>query len=504
MLGTQYYNRMSEPTPLYSAAQTRQFEHLASAAGIAAGTLMARAGAAAFAVLRTRWPQARRIVVLCGVGNNAGDGFVLARLAQAAGCDVTVMQLGDASTLHGAALQALQDYRAAGGVSQDFSVADLATADVLVDALFGTGLSRDVGGAWRAAIEAINAAAKPVLALDLPSGLHADSGATLGVAVQAAATVSFLTHKPGLYTAAGLAHSGQVICADLDVPAALYADATPGALLIARDALAAWLPPRVRDAHKGQFGHVLVVGGEQGMSGAVRLAAEASARVGAGLVSVATRTAHAALLTLARPELMCHGVEHAAQLTPLLTRATVVAIGPGLGRGEWARELLACVLETRLPLVVDADALNLLAREPVRRDNWILTPHPGEAARLLQCSTADIAADRYHAVRELAARYGGVAVLKGAGTLIARQDAPVMVCDAGNPGMASGGMGDVLTGVLGGLLAQGMDSFDAAQAGVLAHALAGDAAAREGMRGLLASDLLHCLRQVVNPSMPES
>ena len=495
---------MSDPIPLYSAAQARQFDSFAIGSGIAGGTLMARAGAAAFAALRARWPQARRIMVLCGVGNNAGDGFVLARLARAAGCDVRVLHLGDVGVLRGDALQALNDYRAAGGVSQGFVAAELAAADVLVDALFGTGLTREVSGEWRAAIEAMNAAAPPVLALDLPSGLHADSGAVLGAAVRAAVTVTFIARKQGLYTGAGRAQSGRVIFDALGVPSQVYADATPGALLLANDALTEWLPPRARDAHKGRFGHVLVVGGEQGMSGAVRLAAEAAARVGAGLVSIATRAVHAAVLSAARPELMCHGVEQAAQLTPLLARASVIAIGPGLGQGEWARALLGRALDTQLPLVVDADALNLLAREPLRRDNWVLTPHPGEAARLLQCDTADIAADRYHAVRELAARYGGVAVLKGAGTLIARQGAPVCVCDAGNPGMASGGMGDVLAGVIAALLAQGLPLFEAAQAGVLAHALAGDAAARDGERGLLASDLLPCLRRIVNPVTYES
>jgi NAD(P)H-hydrate epimerase len=495
---------MNDPIPLYSAAQTRQFDSLAIAAGISGGTLMARAGAAAFAALRARWPQARRIAVLCGVGNNAGDGFVLARLARAAGCEVSVLQVGDVSVIRGDALQALNDYRGAGGVARDFSAAELATADVLVDALFGTGLTREVSGEWRAAIEAMNALALPVLALDLPSGLHADSGAVLGVAVRADVTVTFIARKQGLFTGAGCAHAGRVIFAALDVPSQVYAGTTPGALLLAQDALADWLPPRDRDAHKGRFGHALVVGGEQGMSGAVRLAAEAAARVGAGLVSIATRAAHAALLSVARPELMSHGVEDAAQLTPLLTRANVIAIGPGLGQGEWARALLGRALDTPLPLVVDADALNLLALEPLRRDNWILTPHPGEAARLLQCGTADIVADRFHAVRELAVRYGGVAVLKGAGTLIARQDGAVMVCTAGNPGMAGGGMGDVLTGVLAGLLAQGLPLFEAAQAGVLAHALAGDIAARDGERGLLAADLLPCLRRIVNPIKRES
>ncbi len=495
---------MSEPDPLYSAAQARQVDSLAIASGISGGTLMARAGATAFAVLRAHWPQARRIAVLCGVGSNAGDGLVLARLARVAGYDVSVLCVGDISVLRGDALQALNDYRAAGGVPQDFIEADLAAADVLVDALFGTGLTREVGGAWRASVEAINAAAAPVLALDLPSGLHADSGAVLGSAVRAAVTVTFIARKQGLYTGAGRAHAGRIICDDLGVPSSVYTVISPDALLLAQDALVDRLSPRARDAHKGSFGRVLVVGGEQGMSGAVRLAAEAAARVGAGLVSVATRAAHAAIVSAVRPELLCYGVETAAQLAPLLARANIVAIGPGLGQNKWARELLGRVLDTQLPLVVDADALNLLAREPLRRDHWILTPHPGEAARLLQCCTAEIEADRYRAVRELAARYGGVVVLKGAGTLIARQGAPVMVCAAGNPGMASGGMGDVLTGVIAGLLAQGLPWYEAAYTGVLAHGLAGDAAARDGERGLLAGDLLECLRRIVNPGRQAS
>ncbi len=490
---------MSASQPIYSAAQTRQFDRLAIAAGVPGGSLMACAGAAAYSALRAHWPEARRIVVLCGVGNNAGDGFVLARLALAAGCQVSVLQLGDVAVIKGDALQALQAYHAAGGESRNYATADLPEADVLVDALFGIGLTRAVDGAWRAAIESINAASAPVLALDLPSGLHADSGAVLGVAVRAAVTVTFIARKPGLYTGSGPAYAGRIIFTDLAVPSSVYADVTPAALLLTQAILVDYLPPRVRDAHKGRYGHVLVVGGEHGMSGAARLAAEAAARVGAGLVSIATRAAHAALPNAVRPELMCHGIEQAVQLSPLLARANVIAVGPGLGQSEWARALLARVLDTRLPLVVDADALNLLAREAQRRDNWILTPHPGEAARLLQCTTAEIAADRFHAVRELATRFGGVAVLKGAGTLIAVQDGPVMVCDAGNPGMASGGMGDVLTGVIAGLLAQGLPLYVAAQVGVLVHGQAGDVAARDGERGLLAADLLPCLRHIVNP-----
>lgn len=262
--------------------------------------------------------------------------------------------------------------------------------------------------------------------------------------------------------------------------------------------LRAWLPPRARASHKGDYGHVLVVGGDHGMVGAVRLAGEAAARTGSGLVSIATRAAHAAVIAAVRPELMCHGVECARDLRVLLQRASVIAIGPGLGQSAWAHDMLAAVLQMRLPRVVDADALNLLAQEPMQCDHWVLTPHPGEAARLLGMTTKQVQADRLQAAQALQQRYGGVCVLKGAGTLVCTSES-VAICEAGNPGMASGGMGDVLTGVIAGLLAQGLSLVDAACAGVYIHAKAGDRAAQEGERGLLASDVMPHLRKLVNP-----
>lgn len=262
--------------------------------------------------------------------------------------------------------------------------------------------------------------------------------------------------------------------------------------------LRAWLPPRARASHKGDYGHVLVVGGDHGMAGAVRLAGEAAARTGSGLVSIATRAAHAAVIAAACPELLCHGVECARDLRVLLQRASVVAIGPGLGQSAWAHDMLAAVLQMRLPRVVDADALNLLAQEPMQCDHWVLTPHPGEAARLLDMTTKQVQADRLQAAQALQQRYGGVCVLKGAGTLVCTSES-VAICEAGNPGMASGGMGDVLTGVIAGLLAQGLSLVDAACAGVYIHAKAGDRAAQEGERGLLASDVMPHLRKLVNP-----
>lgn len=486
---------------LYRACDVREMDRVAiEEFGIPGSTLMSRAGAAGFVALGMRWPQARSVAVVCGIGNNGGDGFVMARLAHVAGMKVVVFQVGGAARLHGEALAAAQFLNVVGIPIKQLDSGSLTEFDVVVDALLGTGLDREVSGEWRAAIDAINHNGAPVLALDIPSGLHSDTGKILGAAVRAQATISFIGLKQGMFTAAGPDCCGVIEFDDLRLPAEVYAQITSPAVRLAPQQIQHLLPPRMRSTHKGDHGHVLVIGGDHGMSGAVRLAAEAAARTGSGLTTVATRAAHAAFISSVRPELMCHGVEYAQDLHALLHRASVIAIGPGLGQSVWARELFAAVLESNLPLVVDADALNLLALEPATRDNWVLTPHPGEAARLLGCTTADIQMDRFQAVRELQQRYGGACILKGAGTLICSPQEPIAVCDAGNPGMASGGMGDVLTGVIAGLLAQKLSLADAAHAGVYIHAGAGDDAAAAGERGLLASDLMPHIHRLVNPS----
>lgn len=258
------------------------------------------------------------------------------------------------------------------------------------------------------------------------------------------------------------------------------------------------LPPRGRTANKSDFGHVLVIGGDYGMAGAVRMAGEAAARVGAGLVSVATRPEHIDIVSSTRPELMCHGIKKVKDLDLLLKRATIIALGPGLGQSTWSQQLFKKIMSNKLPKVIDADGLNLLAKKPVRGKNWILTPHPGEAARLLKTTTDAIQADRFTAALKLHKKYGGVIVLKGAHTIIVSEDGKLTTCTLGNPGMASGGMGDVLTGVIAGLLAQGLDLSKAAELGVFVHAAAGDEAAKDGERGLLALDLMPYLRKLVN------
>jgi NAD(P)H-hydrate epimerase len=493
--------RMSAmPRELWTAAQVRELDRRAiETHGIAGRELMERAGCAALDALLQRWPAAREVTVLCGGGNNAGDGYVLARRAMQRGLAAKVVALAAPETLRHDAAAACANYQAAGGAIEPWTGGVLPGDGPLVDGLLGTGLDRALEGRYAEAVAALNASGRPVLALDIPTGLHADTGRILGVAVRASVTVCFIGLKLGLFTGRGRACAGEMLFAGLDVPERIEAGLEPAARRLEPACLRDWLGPRARDAHKGHFGHVLVVGGDHGMGGAALLAGRAALRSGAGLVSIATRPAHAAAMFAAQPELMCRGVEAPRELEPLLERATVLVAGPGLGRSGWAQELLAAALDSGLPCILDADALNLLSEHPRRIARGVLTPHPGEAARLLDSTAPEIEADRPAALRALQSRFGAVVVLKGAGTLVAGAGPVPWLCDAGNPGMASGGMGDVLSGLIGGLAAQLHDLERAACAGVLVHALAADDAAAAGERGLAAGDLLQHVRPWVNP-----
>jgi hydroxyethylthiazole kinase-like uncharacterized protein yjeF len=487
--------------PLYSAAQVRELDRLAIAeAGIPGYMLMTRAAEACWAVLRSHWPDMRSVTVFCGAGNNGGDGFIIARLALQKHWQVQLYQLGDPARMHTDARQARAEFVSAGGQVHPYAPGAPIAGEVIVDALLGTGVDRPLEGLWRAAIDTINTFAIPVLAVDIPSGLQADSGAVAGAAIRAQQTVTFIGRKTGLYTGAAADYCGDISFADLGVPADILRQVPAAATLVRRPDLGPLATPRLRSAHKGHFGHVLVIGGDHGMTGAARLAGEAALRSGAGRVSVATRPEHAALIAAACPELMCHGVASARQLGTLVRSADVLLIGPGLGRSAWARSLLSAVLETTQPRIIDADALNGLAGDAVRFDSQVLTPHPGEAARLLDQTVVDVQADRFAAVREISRQYGGVAVLKGAGTIIQPSAGIPRVCAAGNPGMATAGSGDVLAGVIAALVAQGMAVDAAAAAGVCAHACAGDIAARNGERGLVARDIIAALPAVLNSS----
>ena len=488
----------SDPN-LYTSAEIRALEKaLIEGRGVPGYELMGRAGQALFEFCRRELPKGGRVLTLCGPGNNGGDGYVAARLLRQAGYAVELISLADPEKLRNEAARAFEDWRTIGGRTALFEGSLPDGADLVIDALLGIGLERPLAGDYLAAVRAMNDLPVPVLAVDIPSGLTSESGQPLDEAVRATATLTFIGLKLGLFSGRGPDYCGVVHCADLGASDAGLSGRRASVQLFDDGLLSGLLPRRARDAHKGHFGHVLAIGGENGLSGAVRMAAEAAARVGAGLVSVATREAHAALVSSGCPVVMAHGAESGDTLRALIDAATVVAIGPGLGRRAWGRNCWEIASAADKPMVVDADALNLLAEKPGRSEHWILTPHPGEAARLLDTTTKQVQADRVAAVKALQRRYGGVVALKGAGTLVADGET-VTLCQHGNPGMATGGMGDVLTGVIAGLLAQGLNGADAARAGVQAHALAGDRAAGDCPRGLLAPDLLSALRRVVNP-----
>ncbi|MDA0705700.1 MAG: NAD(P)H-hydrate dehydratase [Proteobacteria bacterium] len=487
------------PNEVYSVATVREIDsNVIADGGIAGFTLMTRAAAAAVLAAGEHFPLARRWQVVCGAGNNAGDGYVVARLAASEGIEVSVLALADPLLLVGDAALAWYEFASWGGEVSAWSGSVDATEGLIVDALLGSGLMRDVQGDFAAAVDAINASSVPVMALDIPTGLHGDSGAVLGTAIRADLTVTFVGLKQGLFLGDAREYCGALCFSDLDIPPAYYANRPAEYRRIDPAQVEGLLPRRRRAAHKGNFGHVLIVGGGRGMPGAALLAGEGALRAGAGRVSIATDPSHAAEIVKDRPELMVHGIKNAADLRPLMQQADVVAVGPGLGRSDWAADIMDLLQADGRPAVWDADALNWLASSPNVTPSRVITPHPGEAATLLGQSTADIQADRRMALRALQRKFGGVAVLKGAGTLVSGADGVPWLCTAGNPGMAAPGMGDVLTGIIAGLMAQGLSLQDAANAGVDLHARAGDRAAAGGERGLIASDLLAEIRALVN------
>lgn len=488
------------PPFLYTQAQARELDRQAIAAGTAGAVLMQRAGRAAFELLRECWPAAKRLAVYCGAGNNGGDAYVVARLALEAGLEVHLYQASPTDRLKGDALAMAQQTLALPGLQLMEAVAR-PEVDVIVDGLLGIGIQSAPRPEMAALIRHINGAGVPVFALDLPSGLDGDTGHAPGEAVQADVTITFIAVKQGLMTGQGKALAGRLYFDDLQLPERLLTSLIPQTQLMRQQDISRLLPPRRRDAHKGQMGHVLLVGGDHGYGGAIIMAAQAALRAGAGLVSVLTRSAHVAPLLARQPEIMVQAIDDAKIPDALLARASVLVLGPGLGQGEWGRALFARLQDAPLPQLLDADALNLLAVSDQwqRREDRILTPHPGEAGRLLGCDTAALVANRFEATMRLQQYFGGAVLLKGAGTLVAANEQPLTLIPSGNPGMATGGMGDVLSGIIGGLLAQGLSAFDATRLGALVHGLAADAAvAKQGERGLAATDLLPWISPLLN------
>ncbi|WP_374382219.1 NAD(P)H-hydrate dehydratase [Pseudomonas fluvialis] len=489
----------SWPLSLHDAAQVRALDARLMAAGTSGAVLMQRAAQAAWRALRRRWPQLRKLCVLAGPGNNAGDGYLLAVLARRAGWDVQVYSLADPARLRDAAAQAYAEACAQGVQVQPWH-AEAVLDGLLVDAMLGTGLAGELREPYATAVARINASGLPCLALDIPSGLCADTGRLWGAAVRADLTVTFIALKLGLFTGAGPDQVGELCFADLQADAALCAAAPAMAQRLTTGNLQR-LPVRPRTAHKGACGRLLVVGGERGYGGAALLAAQSGLRGGAGMVSLATREEHVAAALARCPELMVRGLLSSGQLLALLPGHDVLVVGPGLGQGAWGRSLLTAAAQFEGAQVWDADALNLLAAGRVQiRAGAVLTPHPGEAARLLGCSLAEVQDDRPAAALRLAQRYQAVVVLKGAGSLVTDGHA-LCLCEHGHPAMAGPGLGDVLAGLIGALLAQGLAALPASELAVWLHARAGERLGQAG-RGLLASELVGVIRELLEEHSP--
>lgn len=481
---------------LFAVAAIREIESRFASPPEDGSVLMRRAGLAAWQAVLEHWPQAQRILVVCGPGNNGADGYLLAAHALASGREVRVMRLPTHPPRSDLAQLACDEYGVRDGLVDVFSDR-LPSADLVVDALFGIGLSRPPDRDAARLVEAINAQTAPVLSLDVPSGIDADRGTAPGVAVRATRTLKFIAPKAGLRTGPALDHVGAGSVARLDLLPTLFRELEPAALSLEPSRLAHWLKPRSRNSHKGSSGRVLCVGGDRAHGGAILLTAQAALRSGAGLLKVSTHADNRAPLLARLPEAMAIDGDNDEGWE----WADVIAIGPGLGQGDWGQRLLQRALGYDRPLLLDADALNLLPRQAALLPaGSVLTPHPGEAARLLGIDVAAVQSDRFAAARSLSDTFRAVVVLKGAGTVVTAPGQCPRVIDAGNPGMAVGGMGDVLSGVIAALMAQGLAAFDAACCGALLHATAGDRAAAEGgERGLLPTDLMRWLRRLANP-----
>lgn len=505
----------------YKAVSSEQVKSLESQAAKAANCsmfdLMTRAGEAAYTVLTRHWPKVHKILIVAGNGNNAGDAYVVAKLAQENGKQVCVICEDTQRKLAGDAGIAQEQWLALSGQTRLFDEVGLADFELVIDGLLGTGITGEVNENFQFLIKNINNSKLPVLSLDLPSGMQANTGIALPICIKADITVSFIAPKLGLLTGIGKEFCGHIELSDLGIGTEFYELAAVASQVVNWSLLQ---PLKARPIHgnKGTFGKLLCIGGNRGMPGAIRLSAESALRTGTGLVKVYCHQSSGLHVASGRPEIMLQYQD----LENALNWSSCVVIGPGLGMDQWAvqklEHLLKYLANNPKPVVIDADALNLLANKKDKAHvhkilanlpACILTPHPGEAARLLESTIQHVENDRYLASKKLAQMFGATCILKGAGTLIhseqnVSQGQPLLeceswVCNGGNPGMATAGMGDLLTGILAALLAQGMSEQQAAVYGVCLHAEAGDRIARQyGQRGMIASDLLTPLRAIIN------
>ena len=487
-------------TPVYLTAGVRAIE-TAAVAVKKPPQLMEKAGLAAAEIARDiSGGTGKSVLVLAGPGNNGGDAFVVARHLKKWYFKVTVVFAGDEKKLSADAKAALGAWRKAGGTIAP-SLPASRQWGLVVDGIFGIGLERDVTGLYAGWINAINALGAPILALDVPSGLHSDSGRVMGCAVRATQTVTFLALKPGLLTLDGSDHCGEIHLRALDLDTQSLRPAS--GFLIGREILASASKPRRINSHKGDYGSVGVIGGDHGMVGAALLAARAALKLGTGRVYIGTLVPNELSVDIQQPELMIRSADEVLKLKNL----SCLAVGPGLGLTPDAAFYLKWALESRLPLVLDADALNIVAADRGLKKQLnqidtakILTPHPAEAARLLGTSTREVQNDRLGAALTLAKTLNSFVVLKGAGSICAAPDGSWHINTSGNPGMASAGMGDVLTGMIAALLSQGAEPKTALLAGVYLHGAAADhaVAGGSGPVGLTASETIEAARGLLN------
>lgn len=490
---------MPLPKVFYTAEQVKQGEAMAAKAiGLEMFSLMERAGQAAFTVAYAQYPGAHHWLVCCGGGNNGGDGYIVACLARSLGVQVTVWQYGDPEQLRGDALSAYYHWLDHGGEVYPIDDEVPRDVDLIIDALLGTGLNGTVREPVQQLIDTLNRSPAPIVAIDVPSGLCANTGSVLGAAIRATHTVSFIGLKQGLVTGKARNYVGDLNFAGLGVEETFNSQNTPTLQAIDPKSIKQLLTKREPSSHKGSHGKALIIGGNEGLGGAAILSAKACARSGAGLTATLMHASNTMAMLAACPEIMAAGWNEMSFIDERLQWCDVIAVGPGLGRNDTARHIMQHVERSEKPKVFDADALHFLAMSGGFDAQRIITPHPAEAAKLLDCKVSQVEADRFSAVRALHKKYGGVIVLKGAGTLVF-DGQQTFVCLAGNPGMATGGMGDVLTGIIASMLAQGLNLTEAAKLGVQIHSMAADMNAKEfGERGLLASDLFSYLRQLVN------
>lgn len=485
--------KINHGTALYLTADIRRIELRHSAI-----PLMERAGLAAAKIARQlATDSGKPILIFAGPGNNGGDSFVVARLLKQWFFPVTVVFAGDADKLPADAATAFAQWQAAGGTTID-NPPRSGSWGLVIDGIFGIGLTRDIEGRYANWINVINAMGSPVLAIDIPSGLNADTGRIHGYCVRATHTITFIGAQPGLLTLDGPDHCGEVFVDDLDLK--LTGDIAPGRILGSSSKL---LAPRLRNSHKGSHGSVGIIGGDSGMVGAALLAGRAALKLGAGRVYVGLLAREATLVDPLQPELMLRAADDVVKLDHL----SCLIIGPGLGQSPDAAFYLQRAFAAKLPLVVDADALNLIAASKALKQLFqqidiakVMTPHPAEAARLLGCTTDEVQADRISAANTLAQQFNAQVVLKGAGSVCASPHEPWQINTSGNPGMASAGMGDVLSGIIGAFIAQGAEPYQALSSAVWLHGAAADACVAHGIGpvGLTAGETIDAARRLLN------